>query len=248
MLEKHLGFSGSILGSKSVYRFNRPNNFVMFNAEIYCDSTLVWRGDIDFALSASTLIKVSKKTPDLRICYESGFLKKTMPPAIVFTKGSVIIDDALKNTAIFEKGKIINSKETARLIKKQVDFTESKGIDDFEEKQFHKTFIKLPNLTLFKGNHKTNISPWEEFQFWFIKEVGRTKAGLIYPRLWLSNTDYNTIELLCYKFFRRKRNIHPLRKAQMFHDASFQWACGCLSKDLEWVKQGIGYIRKKENE
>ena len=59
IFEKHKFFMGRIIGSKSGYRNQFPDNYVLFNANIFTPfKHKVWYGDLDITLDAKNLQKV----------------------------------------------------------------------------------------------------------------------------------------------------------------------------------------------
>lgn len=52
--------TGKLLGSKSLYRKNHPNNTIYFNANIFTEKEgKIWWGDLDYTLNKDNLIKIA---------------------------------------------------------------------------------------------------------------------------------------------------------------------------------------------
>ena len=115
-----LGPNGRMLsGSKSSYRSARPNNFVIFNANLCTKEGKLWYGDIDLTESQDLLVDLAKSLNqtvyvlhemDGRFENESSPKLKKAP--IFFTEnGSVVIHPEHQRYLEISNGKIkVNNK------------------------------------------------------------------------------------------------------------------------------------------
>jgi hypothetical protein len=62
IINEVLGYSGRMVsGSKSGYRKEKPNNFVIFNSNLCTKSKKIWYGDLDLTEDYAKLVFLAKE-------------------------------------------------------------------------------------------------------------------------------------------------------------------------------------------
>jgi hypothetical protein len=97
LAEKTLGFTGAMISwSKSAYRHDNPENFVIFNANICTKNGKVWYGDIDLTSSKEKLLNFAKESGEtIYVLYEmDGRFENESKPTI--SKAAAIVHSSGK--------------------------------------------------------------------------------------------------------------------------------------------------------
>lgn len=72
LINEKIGWAGRLVsGSKSSYRMNHPDNFVIFNSNICTKIGKIWCGDIDLTKSKQDLLDIAEATgEELYVLFE----------------------------------------------------------------------------------------------------------------------------------------------------------------------------------
>lgn len=239
-IEEILGNPGTMVGtSKGRYRYNNPENVVVFNSNICTkDNGKIWYGDIDLTVDLSKVVETAKYLKkDLYVLYEmDGRFENEEKPkyddavAIITSKGEL----KLKNSEYYE-------------IKDGIPFFKKHKTSEVEfvptpieyNKEDFKAF-KFPDIKTFKGTNKA--SPIDKLQSFLIDSYGKEKAQEMYLNLhWTKENEdeFNgLLETYCTKVL--KIDGYETQKA-------ISWATLDLPLRFygtpTWVKPGYIYQR-----
>lgn len=80
-VERQLRAPGRMIGSKTGYRDDHPDNLAVFNAQVFVGSTRVWSGDLDVTLDQRQLATLSRRLGyPVSVCHEQRFASETRVP------------------------------------------------------------------------------------------------------------------------------------------------------------------------
>lgn len=244
--EKIIGFMGRMIGgSKSIYRYDNPDNLVIFNANIATkEDGKIWHGDLDLTKDHSKLMELVEKIGLFYIFYESDlrFGKEENPD---FSLASCSYDkDGFKEISMY--GIIVKDENGVPKMSKEDPKEEliETTVSHFEDKQHEFEEIEIPDISKFKV--KKGVSVWGTFQEEFIKIHGKEKAQEVYLSLFLTKEDCNKIDELNEKTIKKTMPyLHPVKIQQGVSMDSFSYGCCEFQINPTWAKSGIGYVRKK---
>lgn len=233
-----LGIKGRMVGgSKSIYSYDNPDNYVIFNANVYTIKEKIWYGDLDITLDAKKLFELSTKLNDvLYIFYEMD--------GRFDNENKVDYDKAL---FIVKGYSFIKMSEYAELVdgvvkKKKIEYLYTKEVKVYEKKNFSKGY-ELPDLSKIKV--KRGYSTIEQFQKAFVKIHGLEKAKEVYLSLYVPSEYYEQLENLIKKNAKRDfPDLHPVKIEQTIAGEMLD---GPMEFEItpKWAKQGYGYERIK---
>lgn len=171
--EKILGLMGRMIGgSKSIYRYDNPDNLIIFNANIATEKDgKIWYGDLDLTLDHEKLKELVEKIGTFHIFYESDlrFGKEEKPD---FKNSAIFYDENGFN----DKGqyRIEKTSNGAPKMRKEEPKVEENQVSSHEEKQSDFEEIEIPDISKLKV--KKGESVWGQFQESMIALYGKSKA------------------------------------------------------------------------
>ncbi len=251
--EKILGHSGKMLGSKSIYSYDHPNNVVVFNANVIIGVKTpikVWHGDLDITKSLPMLVKLQKETGDtVSILYEmdARFEKEHNPDL------SSYVVQLMSNKILYQKWyKFENNTlmlKTNKELKKEFPdmFKEpEKKVLNKKDYKAVRNFI-LPNIKRWKVSKKE--SPINKLQKHYIKKCAgnKDKAHDLYFKTFVSCDFYEHLRKLVTKWVNlTEKGLHPAKKKQTVGMYMLNSSPASLYESAEWVSDR--YIYKKRTE
>ena len=250
-VEFFLGHKGHMVGgSKSIYSYDHPNNFVIFNANLVIDKTKVWYGDIDLTLSIDNIKQLAEElNTDLYILYEmdARFENETSPlldkaAVIVRANGTVTIRDS----DFYYWGDHPNFKSQVPYVQR-IEVTEEvqKNIQYNEDDYIS---IKLPNLASFKIN-KTSEDPFTQLQIYFIDTYKKEEAIKLFRALYVTKSYMDKLNDLSEKYAKKLYpNLHPVKLKQSLAILRLAMAPFSFENEQSCEKPNTGYIKKDKYE
>jgi hypothetical protein len=225
-MQEVLGPSGAMLGSKSIYVYDHPNNLVVFNAKVYVGTMLepAWKGDLDVTLSLPSL-------RDAAILLKNKIVIKTEHGGF---SGVVVKEDGSLELASF----IELSGETVRL--KKIKYEPKVVVsprEDYEE-------IDLPDLSGFKVTKK-GPDPLSFFQSYFIETYGKERAQDIYRNLYVTKAYMEELEKLSSLYAKKMYpGLHQAKLLQTVSLYLLDMAPHSFQNEQPWERVNKGYVKK----
>jgi hypothetical protein len=117
IINEVLGYSGRMVsGSKSGYRKEKPNNFVIFNSNLCTKSKKIWYGDLDLTEDYAKLVFLAKELDqDLYVLLEMDgrFDNESSPrlewaPVVFRQDGSITIHPEYEHRLLVKEGKLFH--------------------------------------------------------------------------------------------------------------------------------------------
>lgn len=251
--EKVLGYSGKILGSKSIYSYDHPNNVVVFNANVVVGVKTpikVWHGDLDITESLPKLVKLQKEVGDtVTILYEmdARFEKEHAPDL------SNYVVQLMSNKILYQKWyKFENNTlmlKTDKELKKEFPemFKEpEKKVLNKKDYKAVRNFI-LPNIKRWKVTKKE--SPISKLQQYYIKKCSgnNEKAHDLYFNALVPCDFYEHLRKLVTKWVNlTEKGLHPAKKEQVIGMYMLNSSPSSLQQTADWVSNRYIYRKRTE--
>jgi hypothetical protein len=188
IVSKVLGHKGKLItGSKGRYRYNNPNNIVVFNSNVVLAHThnVIWSGDLDITLDHKKLSTLAKAVGDFFVIHEmDGRFENASKPklddyvVLVQGNGQIVLNPK-------HKYKYVNG--APYYANEKIEKPEAKASPwETDAKKFSE--IKFPELKTFKTRSK-KITPLTKMQEYVIKlaKGDKDKAQKIWDALAFTN-------------------------------------------------------------
>lgn len=242
--EKVMGFMGRMIGSsKSIYRYDNPENVIVFNANLATRKDgKIWYGDLDLTKDHEKLMELVSKIGVFYIFYESDLrFGKEEKPDFKLALGFYDKDGFTSVGASFD---IDENDKGAPVLKKKMEVDKpEEQVSSYENEQLKFEEIKIPKLSDLKV--KKGTSAWGAFQEAMIAMYGLEKMKEIYSKLYVSSKDNDFINKLNEKSVKAAYpGMHVVKVQQAVAMDNLQMACMDFRVDPTWVKPGVGYIKK----
>ena len=246
IVSKVLGHKGKMItGSKGRYRYNNPNNIVVFNSNVVLAHThnVIWSGDLDITLDHKKLSTLAKAVGDFFVIYEmDGRFENASKPklddyvALVQSNGQIVLNP--KHTYKYVNGAPYYSREEAKKREAQPSPWE-KNAKSFKE-------IKFPELKTFKTRSKT-VTPIGKMQEYVIKlaKGDKEKAQKIWNALAFTHKMDKGFESLLKSYLK---SVHRLDGYDLQKEMSwsvFDTPINLAPYDIDpsWAKEGKVYVK-----
>lgn len=236
--QKHLGLFG-MLGSKTIYRAEHPDNLIIFNARVFTANSFLWKGDLDISISYQNLKDLSTELEEtIYVFYESDAFSIDRNPNL--EKAAVIVES--QNLNVSEDILEFYKMEDGQPIRiPPIPYKPKKS----SEKKSDYVEMAIPDLKALKVTAKQD--GWDQFQSMFIDMYGKTLAEKIYKNFYLSAKAYKKINSITRRCLKRKYPyLHDAKIQQEVEWSSFLMSPKSFGPDLDpkWVKPEYGYIKK----
>jgi hypothetical protein len=241
-----LGYMGRMVGgSKSIYRYDNPRNFVVFNANICVKiAGKIWHGDIDVTKDIGVLKELAKRVGQtVYVLYEmaarfenektpdySDFAIMVSPDETIGTKLSeyIYLKDGIPYVKTDEE---IEANKPARA-------PETLDSKDYKE-------VELPDLKTIKVLKKSD--PLSQFQKYFVDKYGKEKAVEVYRSLYVTASYYKELEKLATKYAKKTQpGLHPVKLEQSVAWYLLEMSPLSFSDPQTWEKPNTGYVKKEK--
>ena len=173
IIEKHLGHLGRILGSKTIYSYNNPNNFIIYNSNLINEhEEKIWHGDLDLTKEENNILELAKElNTNLYVFFESDYRldnKSSLEKAVYSTHKGVREDiieyyKRVDNTLIYKPDMIYNEKNVDKVI-------------NFDLMSLEKYCKKKSPLDLFYDKIITDLGGAQEGKVFYPTSVYITKS------------------------------------------------------------------------
>jgi hypothetical protein len=244
IVTKKLGIKGSIItSSKGRYRYNNPNNIVVFNANIVSNKKVIWHGDIDISVDYKKLINIGKEIGKYYIIHEmDGRFEKASKPDttnfVAMVDGNGIILDH-KHEYKYVNGAAFYAPE------KNVEPKTSPSPYEKEAKKF--TDVDFPHLKTFKTRSK-KISPLTLMHQYIIDTCGGDidKAQKIYDSMYFTKSLDKEFENIMRSYFKNvyKMDGYDLEREMNWLVLSTPGNLASYGLNPSWAVDGKVYIKK----
>lgn len=217
--KKHLGSLGRMVGgSKSIYRYDNPDNIVVFNANVATKKHgKIWYGDLDVTLDVKDLQRLSKELGmPVFIFHESqgrfGNENNLIfsDAAFSFTEDSTVLND----TNFYELVDGVPKVRKVNAVEKKVD--KNKLQADANAKYLEKDCegeFDLPDLSKYKLSAEE--SPIDYYQNSLIKKLGRAAAQEVFLDFTVAPEYENTMKELLAKYAKKANpGMHEVKVQQ----------------------------------
>lgn len=225
--------SRPIFGSKGLYRWEHPNDLVVFNARIFSRGIQVWSGDLNLTQSSELLAQIAKDLNTLlSVRYESG-----KEDVMTFSSKGVSLNDDLKD---------YYGTDLVSLTPTENEFKYERSEEGHEGNKSDFTTMNI-DIKQFKGDVKKELSPWTQFGLSVHKKASK-KTGTDYPYgIYLQADDYEDMIKASFKFWKKAlKGAHPYVQSKSFNWDNFQYSASKLSESNTWAKRGKLYLKKQE--
>lgn len=253
-----LGSLGRMLcGSKSIYRYDNPDHFIIFNANVFIKTNgkykKVWYGDLDITNSFKDLLAIHKKiNKDVFVLYEmDGRFESEKAPKVDKAALSFLVTGKetkiqyntkyfyLKNSSLYEY--------TTKELEEKYKDEKKQELEVINKKDFVviRSF-KLPDLSKYKVNKST--SPVEYvFKSFITKFKGdKKKAEEIFYSTYISEKYTEKLKKKTLAFIKKTNpHMHPAHLQSTLGWAILKFfPCSFHNVKADWVKDDMAYLRK----
>lgn len=248
--EFHLGHMGRMVGgSKSIYRYDNPDHYVIFNANILTKNNgKVWYGDLDITLDLETLRELAKDLgQNIFIFYESDarFGKEENPD---YAEAAVEIHGHDGRTLLRQSDYVYFSKKDGSVRVKTDEEIEKDAparVPTLHDENDYDA-VELPDLKTIKVTKKED--PLSQFQKYFIEKYGKEKAVEIYRRMYVTKSYNDGLEKLATKYCKKQYpGLHPVKVEQSVAMYMLDMSPMNFQDEQPWEKPNTGYVRKDED-
>lgn len=249
--EFHLGMLGKMVGgSKSIYRYDNPSNYVIFNSNLATKKHgKIWYGDIDLTKSLKVLRELAEDLKeDIFVFYEADgrFGKEN---DLDYSKAAIEIHSHDGRTLVRHNEYVYFDKKGDLRVKTQEEISaEEKVVTNpkiYDESNYEA--IELPDLKTIKISKKND--PLGQFQQYFIEKYGKEQAIGKYRRLWVTRSYYEELEKLSTKFAKKMYpGLHPVKIEQSVAMYMLDMSPMSFQDDQPWEKKNTGYLKKEVDE
>lgn len=225
--------SRPIFGSKGLYRWEHPNDLVVFNARIFSRGIQVWSGDINLTESSDLLAQIATDLNTvLSVRYESG-----KEDVMTFNSKGASLNDELK--AYYGMDLVSLTPTTS-------EFKYERSEDGLEGDKSDFTTMNV-DIKKFNGDVKKELSPWTQFGLAVHKKASK-KTGTDYPYgIYLQADDYEDMSKASFKFWKKMlKGMHPYVQSKNHNYDNLQYSASKLAESNTWAKRGKLYLKKQE--